>query len=141
MSIKLRDKVQSVKVLIDQDSIEESTLINRDGIPYYRGKLVEPIMARCSTMPEESAIECDEVYFLEDLLDADWQVDEKTNGVYLENDKNRPYVVDYSTTHSVVLYQETHISQWIRNQRKESRASRLDDNKSVLQKLRDRSKK
>lgn len=139
-TIKLREKVQSVRILIDVDSIQESALVNRDSIPYYSAKLLEPVMVKCSTLPEEKPIEMDEVHFLEDLLDKDWQVDEATGGAFLLNDAGKPFVVDFSTTHKVALYQDGYISSWIRSQREERRDIRKADHKSVLQKLREKNK-
>lgn len=140
-TIKLRDAVNKMMLAIDPETIEETSLINRDGEMYYRAKLIDPVMVRCSTMPEEQAIEMDEVHFLENLLDSDWQmIDEKdkSKGVFLTNEKGKHFVADFSTTHGVALYQEGYISQWIREQRKTKSDERKDGHKNIIQKLRER---
>ena len=143
--INLRDiaKIAVTKVRINVETIEETSVTNRDGVPYYRAQLDEPVMVRVSTKPSEQPIEMTEVHFLQPLLDKEWQCDDDdkgnplvNNGAFLTTDDGKEYVIDFSVGQEFAIYQDEYIQQWIRGNRKAEGAARNNEKSSVMAKLR-----
>lgn len=123
---------QAAIVFIGQ--LTDSGKTDRDGEPYFVGKLLEPITIRCSTEPEAGDIEVEELFIRKELVDGDlWQlVDEKDP----EKGFTIPaYKADFSSTHEFGLFQETTIAAWVKSNRADKRADRKS---SFLQSIKDR---
>lgn len=112
---------------------ELSGKINSEGIEYLVTKLKNPIMVRCSTMPEMPAIEVDELYFLETLQEHEGWEGNPEDGFKIPG-----YRADFSRRQEMAIYQETSIQTWIRGNRKEKSE---EDKKSFLERVKSRQTK
>jgi hypothetical protein len=114
--------------------LSDSGIVDREGEPYYVGKLAEVLTIRCSTDPEVGAIEVEELYIRKQIAEGDdWTlIDEKdpAKGFTIPN-----YKADWSTGQEVGLFQETTIAAWIKGSRKDKRE---ENRSSMLQRIEER---
>lgn len=109
----------------------ETSIVSKDGLPYFQWKLVEPINVRCSTNKEISLQDVDSLLVREDVLQSDkWLKDD--TGFYLDG-----FIADFSVSHEECVYQETTIAGWVRDKRKENRETR---NTELMRRLEERRK-
>jgi len=103
-----------------------------DGKPYYEATLKNPIKVTCSTEPSLGSFDTEVVYIREAALSEDgWKMVEEGNpeaGFYREG-----WVADFSVGQELVLYQESTIKKWSRDQFK---TRKTDRNSKLAEKIR-----
>lgn len=119
----------------------ETNVLDSDGKPYYSCKLKNPIIARCSIDKEIEPVETDEVFIRStavDTVEATLVNPEKPEeGWFIKN-----WVVDFSKGQEIVLYQETTIAKWARENRGARKTTRNSDiNQRIKAKMAERGKK
>lgn len=108
----------------------ETSVLDRDGNPYWEWKLKVPVIVGCSTDKDIERQEVDKLYIRESALQLDkWEGDPK-KGLKIAG-----WVADFSVNQEICIYQETTIRQWGRD----NRSFRLEDrNKSINQRIKER---
>jgi hypothetical protein len=104
---------------------EITTFMTSDDEPYYAAQLKTPITVRCSVDPLVEAFETDEVFIRESALNSeDWTfVDEKKpeEGYFMKD-----WVVDFSKSQMLPIYQSESIKKWGKGNRTTQKASNLE---------------
>lgn len=113
-------KIEDTKVIL-VGIPEETNILDSKDQPYMVAKLKSPVNVRCSVDPEILAHETDEVYFRKSALESDGWValDEKKpeEGFYMPG-----WVIDFSKSQMIALYQETSIKTYFKNARGNDRS-------------------
>lgn len=110
-----------------------------EGEPYYVAKLKTPVMVHCSADKGIEPFETDEVYLRESAIEQEWTFvnpEKPDEGYFIPGWK-----VDFSKGQELVLYQETTIAKWA----KENRTNRGDErrtgiNARIAERLKNRGK-
>lgn len=118
--LKLDRKTTSTILLIGKP--EETSHVSSEGEPYVLMQLLEAVTCRCSSDKRVASFETTEVLLRESELESpEWKfIDEKKSnkGFWRDNaDKGKPWVVDFSKSHEMPIYQEDYISAWTRGNR------------------------
>jgi len=115
--------------------LEDSGIVDREGEPYFVGRLAETLSIRCSTDAEIGAIEIDELFIRKEIAEGDkWTLVD-------ENDPTKGFTIvgykaDWSTGQEVGLFQETTIAAWIKGNRTDQRAEKRSTMMANIEKRR-----
>lgn len=115
---------------------ELTNTVDSNNQPFFACKLKEPVTVRCSVDALIEPYETDEVFVRQSaVMEADWEFvnpEKPEEGFYMKD-----WVVDFSKSHKLPLYQETTIRQWANGNRD---TRRLKDRQTINEGIRERMK-